>query len=70
MEIIKFHDGESDQELSGEVEKQGFIGEQKWLAVSAAGIDWVVPQGYPNNALPVCRESEPEAYEEIASQLK
>lgn len=67
MNTIKFHDEQSNNDLIGEIEKQGFVGEQKWIAVTVEGIDWVVPQGWPNNASPICRESEPAAYEEIAA---
>lgn len=57
------------QTIQGEVFSTGFIGEQKWLLVESHGIDWAVPQGWPNNAQPICKESEPAAYAEIAQNL-
>lgn len=68
MQTVNFYD-ENGNQLTGEIKKTGLIGEQKWLAVSVEGIDWAVPQGWPNNAAPICRESEPEAWEEIISQI-
>lgn len=62
---IKFTDPESGTKLVGEVISEKYIGEQKWLDVRVGGISWAVPAGYPNNASPICEESEPDAYSSI-----
>lgn len=53
-------------EIFHTIEKSFFIEQQKWVVVNCAGINWVIPVGWPNNATPICEESEPEAYAEIA----
>lgn len=52
-----------------EVEAAGFVGDQKWTLVGDNGVCWAIPTGWPNNASPICEESEPAAYREIADAL-
>jgi hypothetical protein len=47
----------------------GYIGEQLWILATANGVDWALPTAWPNNAAPLCRESEPEQYAAIAKAL-
>jgi len=62
---------------TGEIEKSGFIGEQKWLAVSVDGVNWLVPQGkkhgkrlrWPNNATAICEEEYPAEYAQVMEQI-
>lgn len=57
------------QEMIVEEKVAGFDGEQRWDYQNHSGVDWLVPVGFPNNAAPICREVEPEAYEELATRL-
>lgn len=66
-EKIKFYDPESGAERAIEVEKTvSEPGGQIWKIGSTGGVDWAVPVAFPNNAAPVCRESEPEEYARLA----
>jgi len=56
-------------ERTGEIEKSGFIGEQKWLAVSVDGVNWLVSQGWPNNATAICEEEYPAEYAQMMEQI-
>ena len=47
----------------------GYIDEQLWILATAQGVYWAIPQGWPNNASPICQESEPEAYSELVTAL-
>lgn len=62
---IKFEDPDSSKERTGEIVNEKFSGEQKWLDVRVDGIRWAIPDGWPNNASPICDESAPESYAEI-----
>ena len=62
---VKSYDPETGKELTGDIDKEFFRGEQKWQAVTVDGARWAVPSGWPNNATPICEESEPAAYAEI-----
>lgn len=53
-----------------DITAHGYIEEQQWiLATSQNGINWAVPQGWPNNARPICQESEPEGYQAIVDTI-
>lgn len=66
-EIIKFNDG--NKRLALEVEKTVTTQDgQIWkIGRTSQGIDWAVPVGFPNASNPVCRESEPEEWQELAN---
>lgn len=66
--VITFTDFYGDTR-SGEIQKTGFISEQKWHAVSVKGINWLVPEGWPNNATAICEEEYPAEYAEMMAQL-
>lgn len=66
-----FTDSDGD-EHTGYIEREFYIGDQKWLQVGGVGflgINWVVPQGWPNNASAICEASEPDAYAEIVATI-
>lgn len=67
-EITKFFDSESGKKKAIEVEKTVTTTDgQIWkIGSTRDGIDWAVPVGFPNASSPICRESEPEAYQELA----
>lgn len=67
MSDITFIDPETGNQITGESSGTFFAESQKYAEVTVHGIDWLVPVGWPNNASPICRESEPEAYEEVYS---
>jgi hypothetical protein len=67
---INFYDPESGKEITGEVLTEGFVADQKWLGVRVDGVRWAVPEGWPNNALPVCEESSPAEYAELEETIK
>lgn len=64
---IRFND-EQGIERSGEVEREFFVGEQKWNLVSVDGVNWLVPTGWPNNASAFCEETDPEAFAEFLAK--
>lgn len=68
VEVVKFFDSESGKKKAIEVEKTVTTSDgQIWkIGRTRDGVDWAVPVGFPNNANPICRESEPEAYQELA----
>lgn len=68
-EITKFFDSESGKTKAIEVEKTVTTRDgQIWkIGSTRHGIDWAVPVGFPNAGSPICRESEPEAYQELAN---
>ena len=70
MGTITFNDPEAGIERTGNIEATGFVGEQQYHAVESDGVDWIIPIGWPNNQLPICRESDPDGYFEIYDQIK
>lgn len=62
---ITFFDPETGKALIGETERSKTVGETTWHDTTVNGTRWAVPKGWPNNASPICEESEPEAYAEI-----
>lgn len=64
---ITFFDPETGNARTGEAENSKTIGQTTWYDTTVEGVRWAVPKGWPNNALPICEESEPEAYAEIFS---
>lgn len=57
------------KDYTGELEGEFFIEEQKWRKVSVDGINWLVPQGWPNNAYAICEEEHPAAYSRMLLTL-
>lgn len=62
---ITWIDPETRKTLSGESEVQTSLDGQEWHLIVVKGVNWAVPQGWPNNTAPICEESEPEAFEAI-----
>lgn len=64
MTIEFNYEGENYKgELQGELSIEG----QRWQKVNVEGINWLVPQGWPNNATAICEEEFPQEYAEMVS---
>lgn len=47
----------------------GFLDEQLWVLATANGVNWAIPQGWPNNASPICQELEPAGYAALVASF-
>ena len=66
MNTVTFNDPNSGAELIGNWNQEISRGNQTWILADVDGVRWAVPTGWPNNALPVCEESDPAEYASIA----
>lgn len=62
---VTFTNPETGAQLTGTITRTVLVNDKPWALTTINGVDWAVPQGWPNNQFPVCRESDPEAYAEI-----
>lgn len=62
---IKFDDPETGKEIEAEITSRVHVNGQTWGYAQVNGVRWAIPDGWPNNASPICQESEPEAFAEI-----
>lgn len=63
--LTEFSDPESGRKLIGSRGAEKVVDGQRWIDTTVAGVRWAIPEGWPNNASPICEESEPEAYHAI-----